>query len=172
MFIQTYNEGRCATYDPFLQRKNADDGDSQKQNGTFKSTGKQKPRAKVEGSTKMDALTVVPSEPTTTISLSPQDYHSILEKSRYKENLRSIRSERARLSSEAAERLAMPSAQPTNNNKEVVASSLAKASASRPKASNKGVNVTETVEVIQSSGGMQAKFSVVILVIGLICLIL
>lgn len=161
-FIQTYNEGRCATFDPFLQRREAENLVLKKSEGESKSKADQKKGAEVGKSAMIDALTIVPNEPTTTISLTPQEYHSQLEKSRYKENLRSIRSERARLSSEAENRFAVP----TVNNKEAVSSS-------RTTTSSRYANSTETeTDIIQSSGSMRVQCSVAMLAMGLMCLCL
>lgn len=82
-FIKTYSSGKCADYDPYLSKRSTTANNLEIGNEIVK------------------AITVTPTEPTTTISLSPQEYQSRLEKSRYKENLRSIRSERARISREA-----------------------------------------------------------------------
>lgn len=82
-FIQTYNDGKCANFDPYISKRDESQA--------------------LELGDVVDAITITPSDPTTTISLSPQEYQSRLEKQMYKENLRSIRSERARISREADE---------------------------------------------------------------------
>jgi len=109
-FIKTFGEGRCADFDPFLSRRAAKAPKKETEH-EFESSVSQKsknstspepqPTSARVTDAQMRAITVTPHDPSVTISLSPQEYQSRLEKSRYKANLRSIRSERYQAASQA-----------------------------------------------------------------------
>lgn len=154
-FIKTYSDGKCADYDPYLSRRNDDNAVAEAIDAAASGVA-------------LDAITVTPSNPTTTISLSPQEYQSRLEKQKYKENLRSIRSERARISKEAddARNGVNKEAAPSGNH--AVSRALTASATTSTPAKEAKTKSASSKQQKQKNNASQLGFSLVLLAVALL----